>query len=105
MHYQKSLLESYVFLADAQGYQSEHRLRKPEVLTSYRQGVIEESLYLAGKKTNLPDKVVMELANIFGWDIDFVFDIRKGDSFALLFEERYIDGQQLGRQYTSRFLY
>ena len=37
----------------------------------------------------------MELANIFGWDIDFVFDIRAGDSFALLFEERFIDGQRL----------
>ena len=96
LHYQKTPLESYVFIADDQGYHSEYRLREPEVLTSYRQGVIEESLYLAGKKANLPDKIVMELANIFGWDIDFVFDIRTGDSFALLFEERYIDGQLLG---------
>ena len=37
----------------------------------------------------------MELANIFGWDIDFVFDIRPGDSFSLLFEDRYIDGEKL----------
>ncbi len=37
----------------------------------------------------------MEMANIFGWDIDFVFDIREGDQFSLLFEERYLDGQQL----------
>ena len=96
MHYQKSPLESFVFTADDRGYQSQHRLREPEILTSYREGIIEESLYLAGKKAELPDKIVMELANIFGWDIDFVFDIRSGDSFALLFEERYIDGRQLG---------
>jgi murein DD-endopeptidase MepM/ murein hydrolase activator NlpD len=66
------------------------------VLKSYREGTIKESLYLAGMAAKLPDKTVMELANIFGWDIDFVFDIRKGDSFAVLFEERYIDGQRLG---------
>ena len=37
----------------------------------------------------------MELANIFGWDIDFVFDIRPGDSFSVLFEDRFIDGEKL----------
>ena len=36
----------------------------------------------------------MELANIFAWDIDFVFDIRQGDSFAILFEEKYLDGEK-----------
>ena len=95
MHYQKSPLESYLFTADGDGYQSHWQLREPEVLTAYREGVIQDSLYLAGKQAELPDKIVMELANIFGWDIDFVFDIRHGDSFALLFEERYVDGEQL----------
>ena len=37
----------------------------------------------------------MEMADIFGWDIDFVFDIRPGDSFALLFEDRFIEGEKL----------
>jgi murein DD-endopeptidase MepM/ murein hydrolase activator NlpD len=37
----------------------------------------------------------MELANIFAWDIDFVFDIRKEDSFSLLFEEHFLDGEKL----------
>ena len=95
MRYEKSALETYSFSADKNNYQSKHIIRKPEVLKSYREGAIEESLYLAGMKANMPDKTVMELANIFGWDIDFVFDIRKGDSFAVLFEERYIDGQRL----------
>ena len=37
----------------------------------------------------------MELANIFGWDVDFALDIRKGDHFSLLFEQEYADGQFL----------
>ena len=96
MRYEKTPLEAYIFSATQNRYQSRHLLREPEVLKSYREGTIKESLYLAGMAAKLPDKTVMELANIFGWDIDFVFDIRKGDSFAVLFEERYIDGQRLG---------
>lgn len=95
MRYEKTPLDIYSFTIDKGQYQSKHVIRKPEVIKSYREGIIDESLYLAGKKAKMPDKTVMELANIFGWDIDFVFDIRKGDSFALLFEERYIDGKRL----------
>lgn len=95
MRYEKTPLDIYSFTIDKDQYQSKHVIRKPEVIKSYREGIIDESLYLAGKKAKMPDKTVMELANIFGWDIDFVFDIRKGDSFALLFEERYIDGKRL----------
>ena len=96
MRYEKSALEAYVFSLTGDQYTSKHVLREPEVLKSYRAGNIDESLYLAGNKANIPDKTVMQLANIFGWDIDFVFDIRKGDSFAVLFEERFIDGKRLG---------
>ena len=95
MRYEKTPLEAYIFSATKDRYQSRHLIREPEVLKSYREGTIKDSLYLAGMKAKIPDKTVMELANIFGWDIDFVFDIRKGDSFAVLFEERYIDGQRL----------
>ena len=96
MQYEKSPLEIYLFTAQEKQFLSKKVIRQPEIITSYRKGKIDQSLYLAGKKAQLPDKTVMELANIFGWDIDFVFDIRAGDSFALLFEEQYIDGQHLG---------
>ncbi|MGB2532329.1 MAG: peptidoglycan DD-metalloendopeptidase family protein [Porticoccaceae bacterium] len=96
LQYEKSLLEIYTFTAQKNEFLSKKVIRQPEIITSYRKGQIDQSLYLAGKKAQLPDKTVMELANIFGWDIDFVFDIRAGDSFSLLFEEQYIDGQHLG---------
>ncbi len=96
MQYEKSPLEVYTFTAQDNRFISKRIIREPEIITSFRKGQIDQSLYLAGKKAQLPDKTVMELANIFGWDIDFVFDIRAGDSFSLLFEEQYIDGQRLG---------
>ena len=96
VHYIKSPLESYVYTRQGNKYQAEKRLREPEILVSYREGVIKDSLYLSGKEANLPDKLIMEMANIFGWDIDFVFDIRPGDSYSLLYEDRFIDGEKLG---------
>ncbi len=37
----------------------------------------------------------MELANVFGWDIDFALDIRKGDSFTVLYEELFRNGEKI----------
>ncbi|MGH8034052.1 MAG: M23 family metallopeptidase [Lysobacterales bacterium] len=59
------------------------------------EGVITSSLFMAGKKAGLSDQMVMQLANIFGWDIDFVLDIRDGDRFGLVYEKIYRDGQFL----------
>ncbi len=96
LQYIKSPLESHIFTYKNGSYIAEKQLRQPEVLVSYREGVIKDSLYMAGKQANLPDKLIMELANIFGWDIDFVFDIRRGDSFSLTYEDRYLEGEKLG---------
>ena len=58
-------------------------------------GTITSSLFLAGKHAGLSDGMVMKLANLFGWDIDFVLDIREGDRFFLLYEKVYRDGSFL----------
>jgi murein DD-endopeptidase MepM/ murein hydrolase activator NlpD len=58
-------------------------------------GVIQSSLFMAGKQAGLSDAMIMNLANIFGWDIDFVQDIRKGDRFMLVYEKIYREGEFL----------
>ena len=50
----------------------------------YREGVIESSLFEAAAAANIPDNVIMDLASIFGWDIDFSLDIRRGDRFGIV---------------------
>ena len=59
------------------------------------EGIIDSSLFVAGKQAGLSDAMVMKLANIFGWDIDFVLDIRKGDRFMLVYEKLYREGEFL----------
>jgi len=93
LHYIQSRLVSRIYNLENDSYSSELKELEPDTLLSYREGIINDSLYLSGQQANLPDKLIMELANIFAWDIDFVFDIRQGDSFAILFEEQYLDGE------------
>ncbi|GAB6043305.1 peptidoglycan DD-metalloendopeptidase family protein [Endothiovibrio diazotrophicus] len=58
-------------------------------------GTIENSLYLAAQRAGMPENLIMEMANIFGWDVDFALDIRKGDSFSVVFEELHTGGEKI----------
>ncbi len=66
-----------------------------ETRVAHAEGNIESSLFLAANEANISENVIMELAGIFGWDIDFALDIRKGDSFKLLYEEIYRNGEKI----------
>ena len=57
--------------------------------------LINSSLFIAGQKAGLPDKIIMELTDIFAWDVDFVLDIRQGDRFSVIFEELYKDNKKV----------
>ena len=57
---------------------------------------IQDSLFMAGRKSGLSDNITMELAGIFGWDIDFALDIRTGDQFTVLYEELFREGEKVG---------
>jgi murein DD-endopeptidase MepM/ murein hydrolase activator NlpD len=62
---------------------------------AHASGEIESSLFLAAQEAGISQNVIMELANIFGWDIDFALDIRKGDTFSVLYEELYRNGEKI----------
>ena len=66
-----------------------------EARVAHANGTIETSLFIAANQAGISENVIMELASIFGWDIDFALDIRKGDSFKLLYEEIYRNGEKL----------
>ena len=55
-------------------------------------GKIETSLFESATAAGLKDTLIMNLAGIFAWDVDFVLDIRGGDHYYILFEEIFQDG-------------
>lgn len=78
------------------GFDSKIIEHKVERRITHANAMIKDSLYMAGNQAGLSDRLTMEMANIFGWDVDFALDIRKGDSFALVYEEIYKDGEKIG---------
>ena len=68
---------------------------KLDSITKNANGIINDSLFLSGQKAGLSANLIMQLVAIFGWDIDFVLDIRKGDSFTILYEEQYKNGTKV----------
>ena len=65
-----------------------------EKRVNFSESLIQSSLFEAGKQAGLSDALVMEMAGLFGWDIDFALDIRQGDKFSILYEEQFIDGKK-----------
>lgn len=59
-------------------------------------GVINSNLIQAVKEAGEKDFLAIALADIFAWDIDFYADIRKNDSFKLIFEKKYLNGEFMG---------
>lgn len=81
---------------DGSIWHAEHIKRDYERQLSYAEAVIEDSLFLAGQQAGMTDNLIMQLANLFAWDIDFILDIRRGDHFRLLYEELLLDGEKVG---------
>ncbi len=94
--YQRSLLESYVYTKSGAAFSGEKVVRHPDLLPAFRTTIIENSLFLDGEQAGLSHNLIMQIANVFGWDIDFALDIRQGDSFSILYEEKYLDGEKIG---------
>ncbi len=89
--------EDRYLIIDHDGQQATASSEARDMITEITEtsSTITSSLFLAGKQAGLSDGMVMKLANLFGWDIDFVLDIREGDRFFLLYEKVYRDGSFL----------
>lgn len=72
-------------------------------------GQVRSSLYLAVLEAGERSELAMQIASIFGWDLDFNVDTRPGDTFRLVVErKRYLDsdavryGRILAAEYNNR---
>jgi murein DD-endopeptidase MepM/ murein hydrolase activator NlpD len=67
--------------------------RPIEIRKRIAYGVIETSLFESAVDAGLSDKLIMNIAGIFAWDVDFVLDIRTGDNYYVQWEEVWQDGK------------
>ena len=92
--HQQSRIRSLQILPADDGFSAKVLDRNLERRIASASGTITSSLYLSAQRAGLSDNLTMELANIFGWDIDFALEIRAGDQFSLIYEEEYLDGEK-----------
>ena len=67
--------------------------RPIEIRKRMAHGIIDSSLFESGAEAGLSDKLIMNIAGIFAWDVDFVLDIRGGDNYYVQWEEIWQDGE------------
>ncbi len=89
-----------------QSFQSQIINYQLQAYPVYREGLIETSLFEAAAAADIPEDIIMDLAAIFGWDIDFSLDIRRGDRFGIVYEELYKDDVKIrnGRILAAEFV-
>ncbi|MEZ7277733.1 peptidoglycan DD-metalloendopeptidase family protein [Pseudoalteromonas sp. N1230-9] len=86
----------YVTLNDEGNYDTAIDSKEIETLSKSAGGEISNSFWTSGIAAGLSERQIMNFADIFGWDVDFANDIRKGDQFGLIYEAHYVDGEYIG---------
>jgi murein DD-endopeptidase MepM/ murein hydrolase activator NlpD len=99
------LLSHQYRMDENQHFQYAKLTRTPEVRQVTRHATITDSLFLAAQRSDIPAGLTMEAAGIFGGVIDFILDVREGDTFRILYEEKYLDGELIenGRILAAQF--
>lgn len=78
--------------------------------TRLASGTIQTSLFAAADDARLPDNITVQLAELFGTEIDFRRELRRGDRFTVLYESRTADGEPVswgggtGRVLAAQFV-
>jgi len=68
-----------------------------QVREAFAHGTIESSLFVSARAAGVSPEIILKLANdIFGWDIDFALDVRTGDRFTVVYEQKFRDGEYIG---------
>jgi murein DD-endopeptidase MepM/ murein hydrolase activator NlpD len=96
LHTKLSELETIKLSKTGTGYAFSREISKPDVRSAYVHGVINNSLSQSAQRAGLTHSMTMDMASIFGYDIDFAQDIRKGDEFDVIYEQKVVNGKTVG---------
>ncbi|WP_226960782.1 peptidoglycan DD-metalloendopeptidase family protein [Thalassotalea sp. LPB0316] len=96
LDYPISRVKTLRIVGDGKDYQADIEEKVIETRQAIAHGVIKTSFWHAGVNAGLTDNQIINLANVFSWDIDFALDIRKNDEFHVIYENQYVDGEFIG---------
>jgi murein DD-endopeptidase MepM/ murein hydrolase activator NlpD len=91
---------------EGSGYARSESAAPLDTRVGIKAGVVRSSLFGATDAAGIPDSVAIQLADIFGGDVDFLRDLRKGDRFTVVYETQYFSGRAVraGRVLAAEFV-
>lgn len=92
---QKTRLLSYHLTRDNDQLQISSHTKPVETRVKIVTATIDDSLYLAGKAAGLNSRTIMNLADIFAWEVDYIRELRPGNELKLIFEQRFLNNEYL----------
>ena len=106
LHYLSNDGNQIVIEKSADGFRTSVLPAQIEQRLFMRTGVIKTTLFEATDEAGLPEAAANQLAEIFGGDIDFHRDLRKGDKFSVTYEVAYSNGEPVhaGRIQAAEFV-
>ncbi|MCE4057745.1 peptidoglycan DD-metalloendopeptidase family protein [Pseudomonas sp. Au-Pse12] len=96
LHSKVSDLETITLTKGPKGFTFNRVITKPVVRSAYVHGVINSSLSQSAARAGLSHSLTMDMASVFGYDIDFAQDIRQGDEFDVIYEQKVANGKVVG---------
>lgn len=92
--YSKNPFETLIATRHDDDFDVELFSKKVDYQIASAKGTITSSLFEDGKKAGLPEKLILKLADIFAWDIDFALNLRDGDQFTVVYEKLFVEGKE-----------
>jgi murein DD-endopeptidase MepM/ murein hydrolase activator NlpD len=94
-----------VIVRDGDGFRMLEERAPLQTRLVMKSGVIWSSLFAATDAAAIPDSIAIQLADVFGGDIDFHRGLRKGDRFSVVYEQLTLNGRpvRVGRVLAADF--
>ena len=71
---------------ESEGFDEEILITKLKKIIIFKENMISQSLYRSAIEEKIPVSTIVEFARVYGFQVDFQRDIRKQDSFQIMFE-------------------
>lgn len=106
LRYLDGTASEFVVGRSQDGFSAREVMPQFEQRVHLKAGEIQSSLFAATDSAEVPDAIAIQIAEIFGSDIDFHRDLRKGDRFRVIYEADYHDGTAVrsGRVLAAEFV-
>lgn len=108
MKMKTGVLETLTVSQEGNSFVFNKEVIQPETRERVARGVIENSLFVSARNAGISQNVIMKMAEVFSYDVDFSRQIQPGDTFEVLYEENHVGdrvvgyGRILAARFTSR---